>query len=600
MAKIGFISLFMVGLAFFTSCSNNGGMGESHTNMPEQPKPAAPSGKDSYGAYVAGRVAHLRHDFNNASNYYMQILEKNPDNPQLLQQVFLMLTMQERLDEAARYAKLSIQNGEKNPFVYVPLAVSNIHNGKYDEALKYSSKMKGEIYPLLITPLLNAWAYAGKQDAAQAIKALAPLKKEKLFNSLYYLHAGMINDYLGDSKAAAENYETILNNENMEMSLRTLEIICNFYLRQGQQAKALQLVQKYRANNQLLIILNPLSKQIAAVKGKESAAPIINSASIGLSDALYAIATLYRQNNNTLEMAHMYTAMSLYANPKNDLALLLLADIMETREMYKEANDVYNKIDKSSPIYNTIQLKRANNYIIMEDYNAAEILLKTLIIDNNVNDYKVYLNLGDVLRIKDNQKEAIKYYETAISKLPKIEKMHWVLFYALGISYERNSEWDKAEKSFKTALKLSGNNYLVLNYLGYSLIKQGNNIETAFSMIVDAYNQAPNDGHVTDSLGWALYRLGYYDNAVSYLEKAADLEPANALISEHLGDAYWFVNRQNEARFQWRHALTMKDDSGELIIKDVENKIKNGLQENPAPDFDAISITTKISEITAE
>ena len=68
-------------------------------------------------------------------------------------------------------------------------------------------------------------------------------------------------------------------------------------------------------------------------------------------------------------------------------------------------------------------------------------------------------------------------------------------------------------------MKLSGNHYLVLNYLGYSWLKQGRNTEQAFGMIVDAYNQAPNDGHISDSLGWAFYQLGMYDQAIAYLEK---------------------------------------------------------------------------------
>lgn len=586
----------MVGITFFVSCSNNAGIGESHETIPNQ-KTLTDTPKDGYGTYLAGRVAHLRQDFNNASDYYMQILDKDPNNKELLLQVYLMLTLQSKPDKAAHYAQIALEKGDKNPFIYVILASNDIKNNQYQNAIKNSNQLKGEIYPTLISPFFKAWGYAGQKDVKKATQAISHFKEEKSLNGLYYLHVGMINDYLGNTKEAKENFDILVNNETMEMSLRSMEIICNFYLRQGEKAKALKLIQKYRINSQLSILLNPLSEQIAASKNTK---PIIDSPSIGLSDALYSIATLFRQSNTSLEMSQMYAALSISLNPQNDLAKLLQADILETREMYKEANEIYDQIDKSSIIYDTVQLKRANNYLMLEDYNAAEILLKTLLLNKNIKDYKIYLDLGDVLRIKNNQKEAIKYYKEAIEKLPRIQNQHWILFYALGISYERNNEWNNAEKSFKTALKLSGNNYLVLNYLGYSWMKQGKNIETAFSMIVDAYNQAPNDGHVTDSLGWALYRLGYYDNAVKYLEKAADLEPANALISEHLGDAYWFVNRQNEARFQWKHALTMKDESGELVVDDVKTKIKNGLQENPAPKFDEISITTKISQISKE
>lgn len=160
---------------------------------------------------------------------------------------------------------------------------------------------------------------------------------------------------------------------------------------------------------------------------------------------------------------------------------------------------------------------------MMEDYNGAELLLKSLALDSG--NYQLYLDLGDILRMKNKPEEAIKYYLQALKRLPKIESQHWALYYALGISYEQNGQWNKAEKAFKTALALSQNHYLVLNYLGYSWIKQGRNVDQAFSMIVDAYNQAPNDGNITDSLGWALYNLGYYRMATDYLEKQPKSNP---------------------------------------------------------------------------
>ena len=92
--------------------------------------------------------------------------------------------------------------------------------------------------------------------------------------------------------------------------------------------------------------------------------------------------------------------------------------------------------------------------------------------------------------------------------------------------------------------------YLILNYLGYSWIKQNNNINKAFSMIVDAYNQAPFDPAINDTLGFALYNLGYYTMALPYLERAVEMFPSSAVITSHLGDAYWFAHRKNEAVFQ--------------------------------------------------
>ena len=306
-----------------------------------------------------------------------------------------------------------------------------------------------------------------------------------------------------------------------------------------------------------------------------------------------------RQGIASVDLAHMFISLSLYENPKYDLAKLLLADILEQREMYAAANNIYEEIDKKSEAYYTVQLKKAANFVLMDDYKSAELLLKAMDIEGYQN-YQLYLDLGDVLRVNDKQSEAIEYYNKAIDKISTLSADNWVLFYALGISYEQDEQWDKAEESFLKALELSQNHYLVLNYLGYSWLKQNKNPEQAFEMIVDAYNQSPNDGHILDSICWAFYLLGLYKQAIVYMEKAAELEPANAVISNHLGDAYWFVGRKNEAGFQWNHVLSMKDDTKEVDYDEVKEKIKGKAPQNNVLTYDNSVIEKAISEISKD
>ena len=597
MAKFGFLGILLISIALFGSCSNNGGLKSSNSVMPVHSSDQQGSSQKSYGAYIAGRVAHLRKDFNKASDYYIQALKIDPDNKELVSRLYLLLASKGRVDEAAYYAQESLKNGDDNNFIYVILAVQDMKQGRYAEVQKDLKSLDNPIYKEFINPLLIAWSYAGENKPDKALKSLQVLKKELSFKALYNFHAGMINDYFGRNREAQKHYEVIVEEEQLEMSFRALQIISNFYIRTEQKDKALALVGKYNDEKILGDMLKNLSSNIRAADAK-STKPIINNPNVGSAEALFSIAATLRQGAAGIDLAHMFISMAIYQNSQYDLAKILLADILESREMYADANEVYDSISKASEAYYTVQLKKANNLVMMEDYNGAELLLKSLALDSG--NYQLYLDLGDILRMKNKPEEAIKYYLQALKRLPKIESQHWALYYALGISYEQNGQWNKAEKAFKTALALSQNHYLVLNYLGYSWIKQGRNVDQAFSMIVDAYNQAPNDGNITDSLGWALYNLGYYRMATDYLEKAAEIEPSNAVISDHLGDAYWFGDRKNEARFQWKHALTMKDDSGELIRSDVKSKIENGIKKEPSLSYDKNIIEEQIKLISKE
>lgn len=114
----------------------------------------------------------------------------------------------------------------------------------------------------------------------------------------------------------------------------------------------------------------------------------------------------------------------------------------------------------------------------------------------------------------------------------------------------------------------------MLNYLGYSWVEQGVNLTRARRMIERAVEQRPQDGAIVDLLGWVLFRLGQYEEAVVQLERAVELRPGDATINDHLGDALWVVGRREEAVFQWRRALTLSPEP-ELVPK-IELKLKDG------------------------
>ncbi|MDB5574369.1 MAG: Tetratricopeptide 2 repeat protein, partial [Tardiphaga sp.] len=96
-----------------------------------------------------------------------------------------------------------------------------------------------------------------------------------------------------------------------------------------------------------------------------------------------------------------------------------------------------------------------------------------------------------------------------------------------------------------------------------------------------AVDQRPDDGYIVDSLGWAYYRIGNFEEAVKTLERAIDLKPEDPTINDHLGDANRRVGRTLEANFQWAHARDLKPEAEEL--PKIEAKLANGLPSDPAP-----------------
>ncbi|MBL6432409.1 MAG: tetratricopeptide repeat protein, partial [Alphaproteobacteria bacterium] len=171
-------------------------------------------------------------------------------------------------------------------------------------------------------------------------------------------------------------------------------------------------------------------------------------------------------------------------------------------------------------------------------------------------------------------------YSRGIDTISEPEPKHWALFYYRGICRERLKDWGPAEADFRQSLALSPDQPLVLNYLGYSLVDRGLKLSEALDMIRKAVELRPRDGYIVDSLGWAYYKLGRYEEAVVELEKAVALRPEDPIINDHLGDAYWKVDRRLEARFQWNHARDLEPEPEEL--PKILDKIENGLREDGA------------------
>jgi Flp pilus assembly protein TadD len=235
---------------------------------------------------------------------------------------------------------------------------------------------------------------------------------------------------------------------------------------------------------------------------------------------------------------------------------------------------IYERVPADSPLHRNALIQMAANLDTLDRADEAKKHLRQLIAENP-KDLEAIMALGNVLRAHKEFAECADNYTKAIDLVKTPSKSNWTLFYFRGICYERSKDWPKAEADLKKALELYPDQPHVLNYLGYSWIDQGTNLDKGMEMIKLAVSKRPDDGYIVDSLGWAYYRLGNYEEAVKQLEKAIELKPEDPTINDHLGDAYWRVGRVLEARFQWAHARDLKPEADDL--PKILAKLKDGL-----------------------
>ena len=578
MFKASYIITLLSGIGLFNSCTGN-----FLSLSKYQEAPVVFENESLYGNYLVGRVAHIRQDYDVAAKYYVKSIEKGFTNNDIIGKTYIILASQGHIDDAVKYANMAKENGDKNNFIDIINAVHDFKLKNYKKARKQINNISEKTYKNLISPLFNAWSYVGEKDYAGAKKELQRISDINEMRMVYLIHRGLIAEYFGFDDEAKSFYNAVINNENADISFRALQIISNFLVREGQKDRAVSLVNKYYTSSNMKEMLSNLLEKIN--NSDEKTASIVNTPDIGISEVFLEVALLFKAVPVGYDYAQMYISLSQYFNPNNDIAKLAMADIYEEREMFDEANRYYDAISKKSEIYYPAQIKKANNLSAQKKYDEAIRVLKK-VSRATPNNFQVLSNIGDILRISNNQQDAIKYYNEAIKSIFYESERHWPVYYALAVSYDRNNEWEKAEENLQKALKLSNRNPQVLNYLGYSWLKHNTDINKAASFILEAYEKEPNDGVIIDSLGWVYFNIGDYQKAISYLEKASELNPQNAIISDHLGDAYWLGGRKYEAVFLWKQALTQKEEYEELNTKRVKQKIQNGLR-----NFKTLTIT---------
>jgi tetratricopeptide (TPR) repeat protein len=541
-------------------------------------------GQSGAGNYLAGRHAQKKRDFSNASRLLEKALGESPADKQLLRRTFLTKLADGDIASSADMARNIAATEKRAPIARLVIVIEAIEKGDLAGAETALNALPDRGFSGFIKPLLQAWVFVGQGRGDDAIAALEPLKKQSGLRVLYELHAALISDVAGNPEAAAGHYKLAGANAS-RASLRVVQGLGRHLERRGEtdKAKAKALYETYLTENPDSVVLRPAMERLA--KGEKPAFLAAN-ASEGMSEALFNIASTMTRvpRQQSAQLAMIYGRLSIYLRPDFDLAQMLVAGILESMERNEDAIATYQSVKPTSPLHWSARLRVAGNLEALERDDEAISLLRVLTKESPARPGPL-VSLGDLLRSNKRFEESIDAYDRAVDMLGEIEKRHWTILYSRGISLERSRKWALAEKDFQRALELNPEQPYVLNYLGYSWVDQGINLDRARKMIERAVQLRPNDGYIVDSLGWVLYRLGDFKGAVAKLERAVELRSQDPTINDHLGDAYWRVGRYNEARFQWQRALTLKP--GPDQISAIEGKIRRGLGDDKSAEKDS-------------
>lgn len=182
-------------------------------------------------------------------------------------------------------------------------------------------------------------------------------------------------------------------------------------------------------------------------------------------------------------------------------------------------------------------------------------------------EFRIYFLLGISYQRLHQPIEAASILEKAI----QLNEKSVDALSALGLVYDEMKRYEDSDSIYERALRLEPTNHLLLNNYGYSLAERGLQLERALKMSKEAINQQPENQSYLDTYGWIYYRLGDYEEAARWIQKAIELGSKSTVIHDHMGDIYFRLKDPERAMEYWKKALEIDPNN-----KTVQEKVIRG------------------------
>ena len=539
------------------------------------------AGVDSFaGAMLAARTAEADRDSETAIDLYRMALEYEPDNTDIKQRLMVLFFNNGQFEEGVALAHGLKGDPVIESTAQLALGINAIRKREFTSAQTILDQSSVSDLERLLNGLLKAWAHLGDGKGDKAQETIDALEGPEWYGIFKTFHSAALQEAVGNKDEARRLYTAVITDQNSAgtapdtyisaaMGLAVLEA------RDGNKQKALDAISTGSAFAPGYAPLRALRDRIDI---DDAPRPAIRNASEGASAVLYTIGSALNRSGAE-DIVSLYLNFARALDPQNAATLVMLGSLAESLQNPEKAIEIYESVPEDSIMHRVSELQLGLNLADLGRLEEAKTHLKNLIAADPT-DMRSYIAYGSVLSQAKSFREMADNYDMAVQEIGVLpDRSHWNIFYQRGIAYERLKEWEKAEPNFKRALELYPNQPQVMNYLGYSWIDMNVHLDEGMDLIREAVRLRPNDGYIVDSLGWAYYRLGDFENAVTELERAVEIRPGDPTINDHLGDAYWRAGRKIEARYQWERSLTMEPELPE--IPKIKAKIEKGLPETP-------------------
>jgi len=519
--------------------------------------------------YFSGIVAFENKNNSKALNFFntSKIL-LNKHEPYLKRYVY-SLVLENKVNQAINIVK---QNKNKSEFFekYLLLTIDSLRREDFSKALDYISETKKYIklnrFNLAILDNLRDYVFVFKEKRLP--------NDIKNYGNLSIISTTFHRCYLGDAKTKTF-FSKLVDNDDADLTRYTFFYLA-YLIENNQIEEAKKVTQNIKFITTSLLLSQGKSWIQKGNERKMNSVFSCKSHNDLISEFLFLISNLYSAQDDYIN-SNFYSYLSNYLNPKFYYNLSLVAENLYSNKEFDKVKKILRKFEKEDDFYYWYRLKKEAQ-IISKEISTKDSLkfIKSNFEKIEKPNEKILFDIANFYKNAKEYKQAIKYYTIVLGIVTDDLEIKSDLFYRRGASNERMGNYEESDRDMLLSLEIDPDDAYVLNYLAYSWLERDYKIKEAMEMLEKAYSLTENDPYIIDSIGWAYYLTEDYVKAETYLKRAVELMPDDAIVNDHYGDILWKLGRKIQARYFWKNVFKMEDVDEELLQK-INSKIIKGL-----------------------
>lgn len=524
---------------------------------------------DYISNYLKGSLSLNYNNYRDANLFFSKTRNLANSHSSYDFQYIYSLAMEGKISEANNL--ISKTDEQAQSLFKLIQGIHYIKNRNYFKAKKIFEKSNKQ--NLLLNELnnyINLWIDILSQDTDNQEYKIQQFNSS--FSNIKLIQSFLIYDFTSNKKEYDKTSQLILN----QPTLGRYHFFHSIHLvKKKQYSEAEMILQKqlFYSPDDLL-----LRQGYVALKNKNYAffTKKFDSQNINhtISELLYLFANLFQQQGQ-IDLSQLIASLSDYLNPNFVTNKLLnFENIILSKEISFENTNTKLIADLGSEFKWYINFNKLRSPKLEND---AIKNLENMIAQDKYFRFSKLMDMGNYYRGNKNFKLALEYYLNA-EGIASSNELDWKIYYYMGICYERLGQYENADKNFQLSLKLSPSQYTVINYLAYSWLERGVNLQESKQMLEKAVQLSKwEQGYIIDSLGWAYYLLNDFSEAEKLLQLAYEKAPQESEVYDHYGDVLWKNNKKIQARYVWKNATKLSNIDTERLNK-IKQKLLHGIE----------------------